>query len=171
MSDLRWRLVSGLSATLALCLPGCVVHARGLEVAVTLDLDAAPALREPRLTLVELLRCPGAPAPHAHRHDDASAAWSLALSARAETVLLTPVPGRYCDLRLQVEAEGVAPRQAVLPLLCRGARRELSLDTATLAAGAVVIDVSGTSPSPPDAAMQRRLDAMLGTLVVDACPP
>lgn len=170
MSELRLPRRT-LFAVLALCLPGCVVHSPGLEVEVTLDVEVSPALRAPRVTLVELLPCPGAAAPHAHHHDDTSAAWSVALTDRAETVLLTPVPGRYCDLRLQIEADDVAPRQAVRPLLCGAARRELSLGAATLAQGPVTIDVSGTSPAPSDAAVQRQLDGMLGTLTVDACPP
>jgi len=163
------RRVSHLA--LALGLTSCVVHTPGLEVEVALHLDVPPELREARVTLVELVACPGAEAAHHHHHDDASAPWSLPLSDEPETVLLTPVPGRYCDLRVQLEADEVAPRQAVRPLRCGDARQELTLSAASLARGPILLEVSGTSPSPPDAPMQRQLDQMLGTLVVDACVP
>ena len=160
-----------MGLAIALGLAGCVVHTPGLEVAVALHLDVSPALRAARITLVELLRCPGASGAHDHHHDDASAPWSLPLSDVPETVLLTPRPGRYCDLRLQIEAEDVAPRQVVLPLLCGETRRELTLGAETLGRGSILLDVSGSSPPTADATMQRQLDQMLGTLVVDACVP
>jgi hypothetical protein len=153
---------------LALCLgtaSGCVTHTPGLEVALVLEVALPPAIRDARLTLVELLPCPGTTNAVAHSHGE-SAPWSMSLGDH-DTAMLTPRVGRYCDLRLQIEGDSIAPRQAVLPLTCGTERAELLLDDASLDTVHVVrvrapgLRDDGSLEDPPHALEQlvRALDA------------
>lgn len=179
MSERR-HLVAALALALAGS-PGCVLHTAGLTVDLALSLPAPSAVRAPRLTDLALLACPGTGQALHHTHD--APAWDLALAGE-ETVSLAVRPGRYCDLRLQLEAEGAVPRQAVVPLLCggegggegRGERAELVLDASALEAAPPRIEVRATAaPSPPPddpLAAQRAMDALVRSITATlACAP
>jgi hypothetical protein len=127
----RATLVHGASLMLlAVVGSGCVTHTPGLEVALELDVALPPAIGDARLTLVELLPCPGTTRNVAHSHGE-SAPWSMSLGDH-QTVMLTPRVGRYCDLRLQIEGDSIATRQGIIPLTCEAERSELLLDEASL---------------------------------------
>jgi hypothetical protein len=146
--------------------PGCVLHTAGLTVDVGLSLRPSMAVRSPRITDLALLDCPGTgPGPH-HTHEEPI--WDLPIGGE-ETVSLTSRPGRYCDLRVQLEAEGTAPRQAVVPLLCGGARAELVLDEASLRTAPPRIElraavVEPALPAGDPLAAQLAVDALLRSL-------
>lgn len=158
----RWFI-----AALAAGMSACVIHEPGLLVEVTLDMRVPTVLADATLTRVELVPCPGTVDPSAHSHDE-SAPFSLELG-EGESVWLTPRVGRYCDLRLQIEGEQLAARQAVLPLTCDGTRVELSLDEGDVSADLALFvrapDPDRTVEDPP----QRALEHLLRTLEVDAC--
>jgi hypothetical protein len=147
---------------------GCVTHTPGLEVALVLEVAPPPAIHDARLTLVELLPCPGTTRGTAHSHGD-SAPWSMSLGDR-DTAMLTPRVGRYCDLRLQIEGSSIAPRQAVLPLTCGAERAELVLDDASLDTVHVVrvrapgLRDDGSLEDPPHA-----LEQLVRVLEVSTC--
>jgi len=149
---------------------GCAFRTAGLEASVTFVAEMPPELAHPRLTDLALVECPGA--EHAAGHAHGTTVWSLPLgtdpAASAELALR---PGRYCDLRVQLEADGAVPRQAVLPLSCDGHHAALTLDASSLGAPARILVVGGgeleSPPAPEDpVAAQRWLDGTLAGLSV-----
>jgi hypothetical protein len=149
-------------------LSACVIHRAGLLVEVTLDMRVPAVIADATLTRVELVACPGTVDPLTHTHDD-DAPLAVDLGA-SESVWITPRVGRYCDLRLQIEGEELASRQAVVPLTCAGARVELSLDEAELGRDLVLFVHAAPPSSAVDVPPQRALEHLLRTLEVDACP-
>lgn len=144
----------------------CVAHEPGLLVEVVLALEAPSALAGTRITVVDLLACPGSErADHSHARTE-----SLSLAPSDDSLWLTPRVGRYCDLRLQLEGDAIAPRQAVLPLTCRGERVTLALDEGSVAAPTTIL-VRATSIADDDtlASPQRALELLLRSTLVSTC--
>lgn len=148
-------------ALVSLAVSACVIHRPGLAVDVWIDLPDLPLAPELRATELSLVPCPGEPVDPAHTHEGAE---TIALETDLRTSLL-PTPGRYCDLRIQLESPHSVPRQAVVPLVCGERPMPLVLDAAAVGRPASLV-MSAPEPPPHASSPQQRIDAWLRALSV-----
>lgn len=132
---------------------------------------AAPAgLGAIRVMLADLALCPGEVSTVTHTHRTSGALLTIEpASTSVEELVLEPRPGRYCDLSLQLESDGVAARAVVLPVTCdEGDALVLdavrSRDVLSLR---LPVDVTWTPSGESDIDAQRRFDAIVRGLVVE----
>jgi hypothetical protein len=157
------RIASMARVALAACAASaCVIHHPGLAVEVWIDVPDAPLALALRATEVSLVPCPGEPVDPTHMHGGDAA---LALTRDLRTSI-APTPGRYCDLRVQIESDQSVPRQAVLPLACASRPTPLLLGAADRGR-VVALSVSGPAPSASALSAQQRIDAWLRGLTVE----
>lgn len=145
---------------------GCVLRSPGVEVEIEVCVAPAPDIGL-RLAEIDLVPCPGTRASSAHEHShDSVASEAISLEQGSMRILATPRAGRYCDVRLRLEADEAVARQALLRLECRERFVELTLDDPTDRAQ---IRVSGTSHTALGTGAQQRLDAVVRSLRAQAC--